>query len=195
MAENVGDSSARPDLGLEGERAAVRRILDQRGEVVDGLEDPQCDRRHTGRCGLADLGERRGHEPVEAPGSFDHPDGTPVTIPFIATIPPLQLTVGERYQWRVSIADEMHEDWLAGSDGVAEVLDAGEVAAELVIAGLRRVGGVDLAEVGRRTGVIDRWTATVAEMEAAGLLSVHGDRIAVTPAGMVHLDAVSARFV
>jgi len=43
-----------------------------------------------------------------------HPEGTPVTIPFIATIPPLQLTVGERYQWRVSIADEMHEDWLAG---------------------------------------------------------------------------------
>lgn len=43
-----------------------------------------------------------------------HPAGTPVTIPFIATIPPLNLTVGERYQWRVSIADEMHEDWLAG---------------------------------------------------------------------------------
>ena len=25
-----------------------------------------------------------------------------------------ELKVGERYQWRVSIADEMHEDWLAG---------------------------------------------------------------------------------
>ena len=43
-----------------------------------------------------------------------HPEGTPVTIPFIATIPSLTLKVGERYQWRVSIADEMHEDWLAG---------------------------------------------------------------------------------
>ncbi|MCW2691340.1 MAG: hypothetical protein JWR37_6230 [Mycobacterium sp.] len=43
-----------------------------------------------------------------------HPKGTPVTIPFIATIPPLKLKVGERYQWRVSIDNEMHEDWMAG---------------------------------------------------------------------------------
>jgi hypothetical protein len=31
-----------------------------------------------------------------------------------ATIPPLDLTVGQRYQWRASIGGEMHEDWLAG---------------------------------------------------------------------------------
>ena len=43
-----------------------------------------------------------------------HPEGTPVTIPFIATIPPLNLTVGQRYQWRVTIGGQMHEDWLAG---------------------------------------------------------------------------------
>lgn len=43
-----------------------------------------------------------------------HPAGTAVTIPFIATIPPLTLKVGQRYQWRVSIGGEMHEDWLAG---------------------------------------------------------------------------------
>ena len=42
-----------------------------------------------------------------------HPEGTPVTIPFIATIPTLNLTEGQRYQWRVLINDEMHEDWLA----------------------------------------------------------------------------------
>jgi len=42
------------------------------------------------------------------------PGGTPVTIGFIATIPPLSLEVGQRYQWRVSIADETHGDWLAG---------------------------------------------------------------------------------
>jgi hypothetical protein len=47
------------------------------------------------------------HKPV-------HPKGTPVTIPFIATIPALNLTGGQRYQWRVLIDDEMHEDWLAG---------------------------------------------------------------------------------
>lgn len=43
-----------------------------------------------------------------------HPEGTAVTIPFIATIPPLDLKVGQRYQWRVLIGGEMHEDWLAG---------------------------------------------------------------------------------
>ncbi|MCB1289654.1 MAG: hypothetical protein KDB47_18590 [Mycobacterium sp.] len=43
-----------------------------------------------------------------------HPEGTPVTIPFIATIPPLHLKVGQRYQWRVTIGGEMHADWLAG---------------------------------------------------------------------------------
>lgn len=43
-----------------------------------------------------------------------HPDGTAVTIPFVATIPSLTLQVGQRYQWRVSIGGEMHEDWLAG---------------------------------------------------------------------------------
>jgi hypothetical protein len=43
-----------------------------------------------------------------------HPEGTPVTIPFLATIPPLTLTVGQRYQWRVTIGGRMHEDWLAG---------------------------------------------------------------------------------
>lgn len=46
------------------------------------------------------------HQPV-------HPKGTPVTIPFIATIPMLNLVEGQRYQWRVSINDEMHEDWMA----------------------------------------------------------------------------------
>lgn len=43
-----------------------------------------------------------------------HPEGTPVTIPFIATIPTLNLDAGQRYQWRVTIDGEMHEDWLAG---------------------------------------------------------------------------------
>ncbi len=37
-----------------------------------------------------------------------------VKIPFIATIPPLNLASGQRYQWRVTIDGQMHEDWLAG---------------------------------------------------------------------------------
>ena len=43
-----------------------------------------------------------------------HPEGTSVTIPFVATIPPLTLAAGQRYQWRVRIDGEMHEEWLAG---------------------------------------------------------------------------------
>ena len=43
-----------------------------------------------------------------------HPEGTPVTIPFIATIPPLTLKVGQRYQWRVSIGGEMDAGWVGG---------------------------------------------------------------------------------
>lgn len=43
-----------------------------------------------------------------------HPDGTSVTVPFVATIPTLNLAAGHRYQWRVSIDGDMHEEWLAG---------------------------------------------------------------------------------
>ena len=38
-----------------------------------------------------------------------------MTILFVATIPTLNLAVGHRYQWRVTIAGEMHEEWLAVS--------------------------------------------------------------------------------
>ena len=54
------------------------------------------------------------HGVIKAKHKAVHPEGTPVTIPFTATIPSLKLTAGQRYQWRVSIDDEMHEDWLAG---------------------------------------------------------------------------------
>jgi Family of unknown function (DUF6941) len=53
------------------------------------------------------------HGVIKARRQPVHPAGTPVTIPFIATIPTLNLTEGQRYQWRVVIDDEMHEDWLA----------------------------------------------------------------------------------
>ena len=53
------------------------------------------------------------HGVIKAKHQSVHPEGTAVTIPFTATIPTLKLTAGQRYQWRVSIDDEMHEDWLA----------------------------------------------------------------------------------
>lgn len=54
------------------------------------------------------------HDVIQARRHAIHPEGTAVTIPFIATVPTLNLTEGQRYQWRVVIDDEMHEDWLAG---------------------------------------------------------------------------------
>ncbi len=60
------------------------------------------------------------HGVINAKRQSVHPAGTPVTIPFIATIPTLNLTEGQRYQWRVLIDDEMHEDWLASFTVVAE---------------------------------------------------------------------------
>jgi hypothetical protein len=54
------------------------------------------------------------HGVINARRQSVHPEGTPVTIPFIAKIPTLNLVEGQRYQWRVLIDDEMHEDWLAG---------------------------------------------------------------------------------
>ena len=54
------------------------------------------------------------HSVIKAHHKPVHPKGTPATIPFIATIPTLNLIVGQRYQWRVLIDDNMHEDWLAG---------------------------------------------------------------------------------
>jgi hypothetical protein len=60
------------------------------------------------------------HGVINARHRAVHPKGTPATIPFIATIPPLTLTVGERYQWRVSIDGERHEDWMASFTVVAD---------------------------------------------------------------------------
>ena len=81
-----------------GELVGVGRTFPIRAELVDGDGAQVANTEH----GI--IKARR--QPV-------HPEGTPVTIPFIATIPTLNLTEGQRYQWRVLIDDEMHEDWLA----------------------------------------------------------------------------------
>ena len=84
---------------VEVEWSEIGQSFPIRAELVDG------DGNHVAQTEENTINARR--HPV-------HPEGTPVTIPFIATIPPLTLKVGERYQWRVSIGGEMHEDWLAG---------------------------------------------------------------------------------
>lgn len=39
------------------------------------------------------------------------PHGTPVRIPFAASVGPLNLTAGHRYEWRVTINGEHEEGW------------------------------------------------------------------------------------
>ncbi len=88
------------------------------------------------------------------------------------------------------------DSWLAGSPGEIDELDPSDVAHELVVAGLRRVEGVDLDEVTARTGVVDpSWADAVDLHVASGLLTRSGRRIAATPAGLLHLDAVTATFL
>lgn len=88
------------------------------------------------------------------------------------------------------------DSWLAGSPGETDELDPTDVAHELVVAGLRRVEGVDLDEVTARTGIVDpRWDEVVDLLVASGSLTRSAGRIAATPAGLLHLDAVTAAFL
>ena len=54
---------------------------------------------------------------------------------------------------------------------------------------------MDLDVVDRRTGVSGRWQEAIDDLVAIGHLVVQGNRVAATPAGLLHLDAISARFV
>jgi len=86
--------------------------------------------------------------------------------------------------------------WLSGEAGETDLLEPSDVAHELVVAGLRRVDGVDLDEVTVRTGVADpSWDEAVAQLVADAMLTRSGGRIAATPTGLLHLDAVTAAFL
>lgn len=61
-----------------------------------------------------------GEQPLQIDGTLEAgrpsglPPGSSVRLPFCTAIGPgLNLAVGQRYQWRVSINNETHEDWSA----------------------------------------------------------------------------------
>jgi hypothetical protein len=59
-------------------------------------------------------------EPVRIGGGFDlapNPGikkGTPLSMPIAINLPPPQLEAGARYEWRLEIDGETHEDWRLG---------------------------------------------------------------------------------
>lgn len=93
------------------------------------------------------------------------------------------------------------ENWMAAVDerghGIDEErpLDPDTRATEALMMGLRLAEGVDLADIALRTGLdpasmIDRKAIT--HLAEQGLISLSGSRLAVTPQGMLLLDAILA---
>ncbi|HEX7857369.1 MAG TPA: radical SAM family heme chaperone HemW [Sphingobium sp.] len=91
------------------------------------------------------------------------------------------------------------ENWMtalsAQGHGIEEEtpLPADERVTEALMMGLRLAEGVDLRALGERLGVkadVDRKAA--ARLQAQGLVQMDGERIIVTPEGMLLLDAILA---
>ena len=89
------------------------------------------------------------------------------------------------------------ENWMAAlaaqGHGIEEELPlpADERMTEALMMGLRLAEGVDLRALGERLGVegvVDRKAA--ARMQAQGLVRLEGERLTVTPAGMLLLDGI-----
>lgn len=108
---------------------------------------------------------------------------------------------------RQSAATERHkkpENYLAAAQAVGNgikqerALDSAEQASEALLVGLRLCEGVDLAEFAARFG-IDRASLInedrLALHRELGLVRQHGDRIALTTAGMPLLDALLGEIV
>ncbi len=96
------------------------------------------------------------------------------------------------------------ENWLAAvaqqGDGIAETrrLPPGEQAAEAMLMGLRLAEGLDLAGLAQRFGLPPEQLCEPAKLAfyvGEGLVWREGERIGVTGAGMVVLDALLAELV
>jgi oxygen-independent coproporphyrinogen-3 oxidase len=108
---------------------------------------------------------------------------------------------------RMEMATTRHkkpENWQSAlsrnGHGLVEerALEPDERAAEALMMGLRLAEGVDLAELAARTGqaqhgLVDEEAVT--RLSAHGLLERDGNRLTVTPAGMLLLDGILAEIV
>jgi hypothetical protein len=89
--------------GAAGEQHRFRlELLDDQGKPVV-VETPE-----------------NGPQPVHIEGGFDlapHPGikrGTPLSMPLAINLPPQQLAAGTRYEWRLELDGQAHEDWRLG---------------------------------------------------------------------------------
>ncbi len=90
-------------IDVPWDRADVRHswrlvLVDSDGRAVEG---PTA----SGRQAVAMEGEFQVRRP---PGLAP---GTSIDLPLAITVPPLVLAPGARYEWRLTIDEESHEDW------------------------------------------------------------------------------------
>ena len=109
-----------------------------------------------------------------------------------------------RRQHKVTQRHKKPENWLAAVERSAHGIEAEtplttrERAAEALLMGLRLAEGVDLARIAAASDVplealLDERRAT--SLQRQGLLARGGDRLRVTPAGMLLLEAILAEIV
>jgi hypothetical protein len=73
-----------------------------------------------------------GEQPLQMDGVLEagrppgHPPGSPVRIAFSVGFGPLNLSAGQRYEWRVSIDGDHDENWSAGFNVVVPVPGPGQ---------------------------------------------------------------------
>lgn len=86
-----------------------------------------------------------------------------------------------------------YAQWLRGEPPVAEVLSGRELLGDLMLCGLRLVGGVDLDDVSLRCGLdaSQELAHEIGQLSADGLVEVNGHRIRATTQGMLVLDRVA----
>jgi oxygen-independent coproporphyrinogen-3 oxidase len=105
---------------------------------------------------------------------------------------------GRRRWWNLRRSDPWQERIGAGVRPVeqTESLGGPALALEALMTGLRTHAGVDLARIRSRWDVdlASRNTARIERLEAAGLLTVRGERLVPTLRGLAVADSVAASF-
>lgn len=118
--------------------------------------------------------------------------------PYLGLGPSAHSYRDDRRWWNIRRTDAWQDALREGRSPVAdsETLGAGALVLEALMTGLRTYGGVDLVRLRSRWG-IDLRTANrrlLERLESDGLLSVVGDRLIPTLAGLALADSIAARF-
>ena len=89
------------------------------------------------------------------------------------------------------------DDWLAGAPPEIEPRIPQGFAVDAMVAGLRRLDGVDLDDVGRRAGLdaAALFDEAIGSTTSSGLVELDGPRLRATAKGLRYLDQVAGSFV